>query len=409
MPIPTPNANEDQSTFISRCMGDDTMNSEYPDQKQRAAVCHTSWRDSKKELSLDTAELVGVEILRPGKFNASTGDWNVTNKEIDEIIKNFDDKVLEPVLNLAHSESITGRVQKNVKKMLDLISLGFVSKLYKRGETLVADFKQVPKKLAEIIKAGPLKNRSVEVWAEKEIGGKLYHNVLSAVSFLGLDAPAVNGLADDFEILLKLSTKHPEPADGDQSVKILFREEKNMEEIKLSQKEYNELVSFKTKAEDDAKKAAEQTKVELKAKDDEIVSLKAEKDDLSKQVKDLEKIKAKAEEDAKVALQSDAENYIVQVIKDGKILPKFKEQYIEDYITKSEDAAKLKLFKEDIDSRDKVIDLGELEDNTKSGKIDLSSADTEKVEEAIEVVMKRDNCLWEDAAKKIGAVTDEEV
>ena len=58
MPIPKPNSGEDEKTFISRCMGDDVMNADYPDQKQRAAVCYNSWREEK--LSIDTAELVGV-------------------------------------------------------------------------------------------------------------------------------------------------------------------------------------------------------------------------------------------------------------------------------------------------------------------------------------------------------------
>ena len=39
MPIPTPNKDEDRKSFMSRCMSDNKMNKEYPDQKQRTAVC----------------------------------------------------------------------------------------------------------------------------------------------------------------------------------------------------------------------------------------------------------------------------------------------------------------------------------------------------------------------------------
>jgi len=46
MPIPSPSG-EDQSAFISRCMGDSVMRKEFPDQKQRSAVCYSKWR--KKE------------------------------------------------------------------------------------------------------------------------------------------------------------------------------------------------------------------------------------------------------------------------------------------------------------------------------------------------------------------------
>jgi hypothetical protein len=39
MPLPKPEKNEDKQKFVSRCMGDETMKTEYPDTKQRAAIC----------------------------------------------------------------------------------------------------------------------------------------------------------------------------------------------------------------------------------------------------------------------------------------------------------------------------------------------------------------------------------
>jgi hypothetical protein len=39
MPIPSKKPNEDRNTFLSRCMSNDTMKKEYPDSKQRVAVC----------------------------------------------------------------------------------------------------------------------------------------------------------------------------------------------------------------------------------------------------------------------------------------------------------------------------------------------------------------------------------
>lgn len=49
MPMPKPASSEDQKTFIARFMSDKVMVREYPDQKQRAAVAHSTWRDSKKK------------------------------------------------------------------------------------------------------------------------------------------------------------------------------------------------------------------------------------------------------------------------------------------------------------------------------------------------------------------------
>lgn len=49
MPLPTPNNGESQDEFISRCMANPAMNSEYPEQSQRAAVCHSQWRRASKD------------------------------------------------------------------------------------------------------------------------------------------------------------------------------------------------------------------------------------------------------------------------------------------------------------------------------------------------------------------------
>lgn len=49
MPIPSPKKQEKQPTFVSRCMGDETMLKEYPDQKQRAAICYSQYRKAKTQ------------------------------------------------------------------------------------------------------------------------------------------------------------------------------------------------------------------------------------------------------------------------------------------------------------------------------------------------------------------------
>jgi len=44
VPIPKPKKSEKEQEFISRCMGSDLMRDEYPDQKQRSAICYDQWR-----------------------------------------------------------------------------------------------------------------------------------------------------------------------------------------------------------------------------------------------------------------------------------------------------------------------------------------------------------------------------
>ena len=47
-PITSPRSGEPKKVFISRCMSDPIMNKEFPDIKQRSAVCYSRYR--KKEL-----------------------------------------------------------------------------------------------------------------------------------------------------------------------------------------------------------------------------------------------------------------------------------------------------------------------------------------------------------------------
>lgn len=54
MPILKPNAGEKENSFMSRCMGNDKMKIEFPDNRQRSAVCMTSF--SGKETSMDMLE-----------------------------------------------------------------------------------------------------------------------------------------------------------------------------------------------------------------------------------------------------------------------------------------------------------------------------------------------------------------
>lgn len=52
MPLPTPNPNEKEKDFISRCMDNKTAKDDFPDNKQRLAVCYDQWRKSKQKKDL---------------------------------------------------------------------------------------------------------------------------------------------------------------------------------------------------------------------------------------------------------------------------------------------------------------------------------------------------------------------
>lgn len=49
MPIPSPKNEESLKDFRKRCMGNKVMNKEFPDNKQRYAVCNSQWRKHLKK------------------------------------------------------------------------------------------------------------------------------------------------------------------------------------------------------------------------------------------------------------------------------------------------------------------------------------------------------------------------
>lgn len=53
MPLPSPKGKEEKNDFISRCMGSSVMKNEFPEQKQRTAVCFSQWRKAKKKSKSD--------------------------------------------------------------------------------------------------------------------------------------------------------------------------------------------------------------------------------------------------------------------------------------------------------------------------------------------------------------------
>jgi hypothetical protein len=60
MPTPKPEKNEDNKNFVSRCMSDETMKKEYPDNEQRIAVCLGQTKKSKGSLLDQVLEMLGL-------------------------------------------------------------------------------------------------------------------------------------------------------------------------------------------------------------------------------------------------------------------------------------------------------------------------------------------------------------
>lgn len=59
--MPKPRKNEDRENFLDRCMGDEEANADYPDNKQRYAVCNSIWRDKDKAMN-DEVQFKSVSL-----------------------------------------------------------------------------------------------------------------------------------------------------------------------------------------------------------------------------------------------------------------------------------------------------------------------------------------------------------
>ena len=411
MALPTPNPNEERSDFISRCMSNDQAEADFPDNKQRVAVCNSQFRkargikedeelsghkDKKKKLKHEIASIENMEIARAGKFKNNT--INLTEKDLDEMVNNFKQGILEPFANLDHDDKFTDKI----KKQLKVVNLGLVSDLKRVGASLIASFKQVPKKIAEMIRSGRLKFRSIEFFPKGfRQGEKVFNNVLRAVSFFGADVPAINSLADDFEIFLKSDHVALHDNQDCEVIKIL-KKERNMMEI--SDKEYQDLVSLKAKV-GSIEKTEKESSNKLETLKSDNQKLSDEKKKIEGDNKKLHTFKESAEKEKEETLKKEGESFINKIIGDGKLPSKYKETYIEDYLSKATDPEKLKLFKEDCESRDKIMNLGELEGGSKAnfkyGEIPLTNEAMDEASEAIENLIEKDNIDYEKAFHKI--------
>jgi len=85
MPLPKPSPGEDKDSFIGRCMADDVMQGEYPDEDQRYAVCTTQY-EAKNKMSTTVLKIYGDigENVCDGIF--CDAPKSISSKEVSEFL-----------------------------------------------------------------------------------------------------------------------------------------------------------------------------------------------------------------------------------------------------------------------------------------------------------------------------------
>ncbi len=131
-----------------------------------------------------THQAKGVEIFDVGEWKGDP----YTDKDLDAMVKHFNDGVIKNVpLKIGHDpkQQVAGQP-----------AVGFVERLYRVGSKLLADFKNIPKLVAQAINDKAYHAVSSEIALNADFGGTVFEKLLTGVALLGAEIPAVNTLAD---------------------------------------------------------------------------------------------------------------------------------------------------------------------------------------------------------------------
>lgn len=96
--VPSPKTGETQDEFYSRCMGDEDMNGEYPDEAQRSAMCTARWQEPGNPSGAEKAISKAVlDIRDPGIALARKAESLTTEKISEQIMSAVRESIREAV------------------------------------------------------------------------------------------------------------------------------------------------------------------------------------------------------------------------------------------------------------------------------------------------------------------------
>ena len=130
----------------------------------------------------------GVEVFSVGKWN----DQSFTEADLDKMVESFNktSDTVRPFLKLGHDDT------QKLLQTEGLPAAGWVSKLYRKGGKLVADFTDIPNKIYELIENRAYRKVSIELFKNVEILEEKFDFLISGVALLGAETPGVLNLKD---------------------------------------------------------------------------------------------------------------------------------------------------------------------------------------------------------------------
>ena len=142
--------------------------------------------------SLETVDLSGIEIFSEGSWNgdAYSGD------DLQAMVDAFPQVGFKPTVKAGHAGGQDD--EKKARQVFGAPALGYGGRIYRSGKKLLADLIGVPKRFADLVKAGAYKRISAEIYMDykDEANGKKWPRVLKSIAFLGADIPALTTLKE---------------------------------------------------------------------------------------------------------------------------------------------------------------------------------------------------------------------
>lgn len=337
----------------------------------------------------NTFSIHGVEIFSCGTWN---GD-EYTMEDLNEMVTAFNEtqKGVRPYIKLGHDD------KQELLQQDGLPAAGWIDRLYIKGDKLVADISDIPKKIYDLIQTKAYRKVSSEIYWNLKVGEKLYKRFLGAVALLGTDMPGRMNLSDILGQYKALTTETPK----------IYTE--NIFDIK--QKEVN----IKNKEEKIMEEKVQELEAELKKFKADAEAKTQEIEKANKELADLKKFKAEAEVATAKALQEAKEAqdqaFISELEKENLCTPAMKPfvaaligEEKKEYSIKNDKNEEQKLNKSQLLKETlklfKAIDEVNLDERSKSG--DTKSKNDDKArEEKIAKYMQEHKATYSQAVKAI--------
>lgn len=337
-----------------------------------------------------TYSIPAVEVFSAGVWN---GD-EYTMDDLQSMVEAFNEthQGVRPYIKLGHDESQT-LLQED-----GLPAAGWIERLYIKGDKLVADIADIPKKIYDLIQSKAYRKVSSEIYWNLKVGEKLYKRFLGAVALLGSDMPGCMNLSD---ILGRYRSMTSEP------VKIYSQ---NMFEIKQNSITIEEEGDLMPQKLEELEAEVKTFKAESEAKAAELEKAKAENDELKKYKAQIEVEKAEALAKVKVA---EDEAFVAQLASENLCTPAMKPFVLailgeekKEYSVKTE-KEEVKISKKDLLKETlklfKVIDQVNLDESSRSGAVDKMNGTDEAFNQKVAKYASDNKCSYGQAVKAVMA------